>query len=65
LAQAGDLARDHEIFVAAESDAVFCGETLGAFGDEIDVRAIAQDLAGGTNRIAQALDASNAATAQG
>ena len=41
------------------------GKTLGTFGDEINVRAVAKDLAGGADGIAQTLDAADAATAEG
>jgi len=43
---------------------VFSGKALGAFGDKIDVRTIAKNFPGGTNWIAQALHATDAATAQ-
>ena len=41
------------------------GEALGAFGDEVNVRAIAQDFAGGAHGIAQSFDAADAASAEG
>ena len=59
-AQAFDFARNDQVFILAERDAVFGGELLRAFGDEINVRAFAQNLAGGAHRIAQVLDASHA-----
>ena len=65
FAQALDFAGDDEIFVAAESDAVLGGKALGAFGDKINVRAVAENFAGGADRVAQALDAADAAAAQG
>ncbi len=65
LAQALDFPGNDEIFVAAKGDAMLGGKTFSAFGDEIDVRAVAENLAGGANRIAQALDATYAAAAQG
>ena len=64
LAQALDLAGDDEVFVLAERDAVLGGEVLRAFADEINVRAFAQNLARGAHRIAQALDAADAAGAE-
>src|SRR5208282_5933643 len=65
FAQAFDLPGDDEIFVAAKSDAVLGGKALGAFGDEIDVRAVAENFAGGAHRVAQTLHASDAAAAEG
>src|ERR1019366_8470215 len=54
----------NEVFIAAESDAALGSKALGAFGDEIDMRAVAENFAGGANRVAQTFDAS-AAAAQG
>jgi hypothetical protein len=64
-AKALDLAWNDEIFVATESNAVLGGEALGAFGYEIDVWTVAENLAGGANRISQTLDASYAAAPEG
>src|SRR5579862_8173121 len=64
-AQAFDFPRDDEIFVVAERNAVVGGELLGAGANEIDMWAVAENLAGGANRIAKALDASNASGAEG
>jgi hypothetical protein len=62
--QAVDLARDDQVFVLAESDAVFGGETFRALCHKIDVRALAENLAGGAHGIAQALDTSDASGAE-
>ena len=63
--QALHLARDDEIFIAAESDAVLGRKALGALGDKIHVRAVAKNFAGSANRVAQALHTSNAAAPEG
>src|SRR5208282_893000 len=65
FAQALDLPGDDEIFVATKSDAMLGGKALGAFRHKIDMRAVAKNFAGGANRVAQALDATDAAAAQG
>src|SRR5580704_16497452 len=62
--QALDLPGDDQIFVAAESHAVLGGKALGTLRDKIDVRTVAKNFPGGTNRIAQALDATDAPAAQ-
>ena len=49
----------------AQRDAMLGGKTLRALGDKIDVRAVAQNLARRPDRIAQMLDASDTAGAQG
>jgi len=36
---------------------MFSGKALGAFGDKIDVRTVAENFAGSANRVAEALDA--------
>ncbi len=64
FAQALDFARDDQVFIVAECDAVLGGESFGAFGDEINVRTLAENFAGGAHGIAQALDASHAAGAE-
>ena len=64
LAQALDFARDDQVFVLAQRDAVLGGEALGAFADEVYVRAFAQNLARGADGIAQPFDAADAAGAE-
>src|ERR1019366_8618984 len=63
--QALDFTRDHEVFVAAKSDALLGGKTFGAFSDKIDVRTVAKNLPGGANRVAQTFDATHSAAAEG
>ena len=58
--QALDFAGNDQVFILAKRDAVLSSKTLRPFGDKIDVRAFAQDLAGGANRIAQALNTTDA-----
>ena len=65
LAQTFDFPGNDEVFVAAKFDAMLGGKALRAFGYEINVWAVAENLAGGTNRVAQTLDAADATTAQG
>ena len=62
--QALDLARDDQIFILAELHTVLSREPLRTFCDEVNVRALAQDLARSANGIAQMLDASDAAGAK-
>src|SRR5215471_21316866 len=64
LPQPLHFARDDEVFVLAERDAVFSGELLGAFSDKVDVRAFAQDLARDADGIAEMFDASYTASAE-
>jgi len=64
FAQALDLSGDDELFVAAKSDAVLGGKALGALGHKIDVRTVAKNFSGGTNRVAQTFDTTDPATAQ-
>src|SRR5437899_5498193 len=64
LAQALDFARDDQIFVIAQRNAVLGGELLGAFADKIHVRTLAENLAGGAHRIAQPLDTADASGAE-
>ena len=42
-----------------------CGEVFGSLGDEVDVRALIEDEAGGLDGVAQALDAGDSAGAEG
>ena len=64
LLQARDLARDHEIIVLAQRDAMLGSEAFRAFADKIDVRAFAQNFARGAHRVGNALDATHAASAK-
>jgi hypothetical protein len=64
LAQAVDLAGDDQVFVFAKRNAVLGGEFLRAFSDEVNVRTLTQNLAGGADGIAQMLDASYASGAE-
>src|ERR1700674_3162104 len=63
-AQTLNLTRDNQVFVSAQRDAVLGCETLRAFSDEIDVRALRQDLARGTHWISQPFHAAHYASAQ-
>src|SRR6266446_772373 len=56
--QAFDFARNNQVFVPAQRDAVLGGESLRAFGDEIDVRAFTEDLARGADGVGDAFHAS-------
>src|SRR3981189_1771762 len=62
--QTFDFARDNEIFVPAKRDAVLRGESLRAFGNEVNMWTLAEDLAGSADRICNALDASYAPSPQ-
>src|ERR1700690_4060719 len=44
---------------------MFGGEAFRALGDEVNVRTVAQDFAGGAHGIAQTLDTADAASPQG
>jgi len=59
-----DFAGDDELGVVDQRDAVLGGEAFGAFGDEIDVRALFEHLAGDDDGVAHALDASDASGAK-
>src|SRR5271165_4555146 len=65
FAQAFDLPRKDEIFVAAERDAVLGGKAFGALRDKINMRAVTQDFAGGADRVAQTLHTTDAAAPEG
>lgn len=63
-AQVLDFARNDELGVVDEFHAELLNEALRAFGDEIDVHALFQHLAGGDDGVADSLDAPNASGAQ-
>ena len=46
-----NFTRDDQVFIVAEWNAVFGGETLGSFGHEVDVRTFTQNFAGGAHGI--------------
>src|ERR1043166_10101560 len=62
--QALDLSLNHQFFIAAERHAVFLGKALGAFADEINVRAFVEHQAGSANGIANALHTAHATSAE-
>jgi hypothetical protein len=65
FAQAFDFARDDEVFILAQRDAMLGGETFRAFSYEIYMRTLTQNFTGGAHWIAQTLDAAYASGAQG
>jgi hypothetical protein len=62
--QTFDFAGNDQVFVPAQRDAVLGGESLRAFGDEVNVGTLAENLARGANRIRDALNASHATGSQ-
>jgi hypothetical protein len=62
--QALNLARNDQIFVAAEVDAMLCGKALCAFADEVNVWTVRKNSSRGANGIANALDAPDSTGAQ-
>ena len=51
--QAFDLARNNQVFIAAQRDAMLRGEPLRSFRNKVHMRTVAQNLAGGANGIAR------------
>src|ERR1035438_10751524 len=64
FAQALDFSRNNKIFVIAERDSVLGREAFGAFGDKINVGAVAKNFARGANWVAQTLDTTDASAAK-
>ena len=60
-----DLARNNQVFIFAEGNAVLLSESLGSFRNEIHMRAVTQNLARRPNRIRNVLDTSDATRAEG
>src|SRR5581483_776722 len=62
--QALHLAWNDQVFVLAERDAVLAREALGALADEVNMRAVAENLARQADRIRDVLDTTHAASPQ-
>ena len=65
LCEAFAFAVEDELGVVDQGHAVGGGELFGSLGDEVDVRALVEDEAGGLDGVAQALDAGDSAGAEG
>src|SRR5580704_9892153 len=62
--QAFDLARDNQILIAAQRDAMLCGKALSPLRHKIHMRAVAKNLAGSAHGIRDPLYATHASAAQ-
>src|ERR1700736_15087 len=62
--QTCNLARDHQLFIPTQRDAMFGGKTFRAFSNKIHMRTLTENLPRRAHGIAQPLDAAHAPGAQ-